>query len=77
MEIILPPELEAYVEGRVRGGLFASSDEFISEAIRRKMEQDTWTEEKLVEAERTELSSLTKEDLESARNLIKRAVRTS
>lgn len=71
MEITLPSDLEAYVEGRVRGGAFASADEFIREAVRRKMEDDAWMEQKVIEAEQTDLSPLTPEDLQSVRRLIR------
>jgi Arc/MetJ-type ribon-helix-helix transcriptional regulator len=70
MEITLPPDLEAYVDQRVRGGAFVSVTEFIQEAVRRKMENDSWMEQKVLEAERSELSPLTREDLQSVRRLI-------
>ena len=71
MEITLPPELEAYVQQRVRGGAFVSATEFIQEAVRRKMENDSWMEQKVLEAEQSELSPLTRGDLESVRSLIR------
>ena len=71
MEIILPPDLEAYVDERVRGGAFVSATEFIQEAVRRKMENDSWMEQKVLEAEQSELSSLTREDLLSVRSSIR------
>jgi len=79
MEITLPPDLEAYVHERVRGGAFVSATEFIQEAIRRKMENDSWMEQKVLEAEQSELSPLTRGDLQSVRSLIRqpRATRTS
>jgi Arc/MetJ-type ribon-helix-helix transcriptional regulator len=79
MEITLPPDLAAYVDQRVRGGAFASAKELIEEAVRRKMEGDSWMEQKVMEAEQTELSPLTREDLQSVRGLIRqpRATRTS
>jgi Arc/MetJ-type ribon-helix-helix transcriptional regulator len=79
MEITLPAELAAYVDKRVREGASVSATEFIQEAIRRKMESDAWMEEKMIEAEQSELSALTGEDLDSVRRLIRqpRATRTS
>jgi len=79
MDITLPPELEAYVRERVRGGAFASAAEVIGEAVRRKMEDDQWLEQKVLEAEETALSPLTREDLQSVRRLIRepRALRPS
>ena len=79
MDIVLPPDLEAYVQERVRSGAFASSKELIQEALRRKMEEDSWLEQKVLEAEEFELSPLTREDLQSVRRLIRqpRAVRAS
>lgn len=69
----MPPELEAYAEERVHAGTFASASELITEAVRRKMESDAWLEQEVLEAEQTELSLLTREDLESVRSLIRRA----
>ncbi len=78
MEITLPPDLEAYVQDRVRGGAFASAGEFIMEAVRSKMENDAWLEQKVVEGEQSGLSPLTREELQSVRGLIRqpRAPRT-
>jgi Arc/MetJ-type ribon-helix-helix transcriptional regulator len=79
MEITLPPDLEAYVDQRVRGGAFVSATELIEEAVRRKMEEDSWMEQKVLEAEQSELSPLTREDLQSVRRLLRqpRATRAS
>jgi Arc/MetJ-type ribon-helix-helix transcriptional regulator len=79
MEITLSPDLEAYVDQRVRGGAFVSAAEFVQEAVRRKMENDSWMEQKVLEAEASELSPLTPEDLQSVRRLIPqpRATRAS
>jgi len=71
MEITLPPDLEAYVDQRVRGGAFGSATEFIQEAVRRKMENDSWMEQKVLEAEQGELSPLTREDLQAVRRSIR------
>jgi Arc/MetJ-type ribon-helix-helix transcriptional regulator len=71
MEITLPPELEAYVDKLVRGGAFASATEFFQEAVRRKMENDSWMEQKVLEAEQSDLSPLTSDDLRSVRQLIR------
>ena len=70
MEITLPAELEAYVDQCVREGVCVSAAEFIQDAIRRKMEGDAWMEGKVLEAEQSALSPLTREDLESVRRLI-------
>jgi putative addiction module CopG family antidote len=79
MEIMLPPDLESYVDRSVRRGAFSSASEFIQEAVRRKMEEDAWMEEKVLEAEESELSPLTRDDLNSVRDLIRqpRATRAS
>ena len=71
MEITLPAEMEAYVEERVRDGAFTSATELIREAVRRKMEEDAWMEEKVLEAEQTPLTALTSEDLDCVRRLIR------
>lgn len=54
MDITLPPDLEAYVEQRVRRGAFNSASELIQEAVRSKMEADTWMEQKVIEAEHSD-----------------------
>jgi Arc/MetJ-type ribon-helix-helix transcriptional regulator len=79
MEITLPPDLEAYVAQRVRGGAFVSAAELIQEAVRRKMENDSWMEQKVLESEQTGLSPLTRQDLQSVRRSIRqpRATRAS
>jgi putative addiction module CopG family antidote len=79
MDITLPSDLESYVEQRVHGGAFASASELILEAVRRKMEDDAWMEQKVLEAEQTKISPLTREDLHSVRRLIRqpRATPTS
>ena len=71
MDISLPPEVEAYVQQRVRSGAAPSSAAFIEDALRRKMEMDAWMEQKVLEAEATELSPLTQDDLDSVRRLIR------
>lgn len=65
MDITLPPDLESYVDQSVRRGAFTSANELIQEAVRRKMEEDAWMEQKVVKAEEGELTPLTREDLES------------
>ncbi len=77
MNITLPPKLEAYVAKQVSAGAFASSNEFIEEAVRRKMEMDAWMEKKVLEPEETELSPLTQEDLDSVRRLIRQPCESS
>ena len=71
MNITLPPELAHYIEERVRLGGFSSSAEFVEDAIRQKMETDAWMEQKVLEAEQTELSPLTQQDLDSVRQMIR------
>jgi Arc/MetJ-type ribon-helix-helix transcriptional regulator len=71
MNITLPPKLEAYVAKQVSSGAFTSSNEFMEEAVRRKMELDAWMERQVLEAEETEISPLTQEDLDSVRRLIR------
>lgn len=69
MDITLAPELEVYVRQRVSGGAFLSASELIQDAVRRRMEEDAWMEQKVLEAEQTELSVLTPDDLQSIRLL--------
>ena len=68
MEIMLPPDLESYVDRSVRRGAFSSASELIQGAVRRKMEEDAWMEEKVLEAEESRISPLTREDLKSGAN---------
>jgi Arc/MetJ-type ribon-helix-helix transcriptional regulator len=79
MDITLPSDLVAYIDQSVRRGAFTSANELIQEAVRRKMEEDAWFEQKVIEAEQTEISPLTREDLQSVRGLINQpgAARTS
>jgi putative addiction module CopG family antidote len=70
MEITLATDLEDYVKRRVREGVFGSPSEVIAEALRRKREEDEELEQLVIEADRTELSPLTQEDLQSVRDLI-------
>jgi putative addiction module CopG family antidote len=79
MDITLPPDLESYVDQSVRRGAFTSANELIQEALRRKMEEDAWMEQKVLEAEESDLTPLTREDLKSVRDLIRqpRATRGS
>ncbi len=68
MDITLPPDLESYVDQSVRRGAFTSANELIQEALRRKMEEDAWMEQKVLEAEESDLTPLTREDLKSVRD---------
>lgn len=79
MDITLPSDLKNYVDRSVSRGAFTSANELIQEALRRKMEEDAWMEQKVLEAEKTELTPLTRDDLESVRRLIRqpRATRDS
>ena len=73
MNISLPPELEAYIEQSVRNGVFASASEFFEAAARRQMQEETWFEQKVLEGLEGSVSPLTREDLESVRDIARKA----
>jgi putative addiction module CopG family antidote len=73
MNVTLPPELEAYIEQSVRSGAFASPSEFVEAAARRQMQEESWFEEKVLEGLKGPVTPLTKADLESVRDIARRA----
>ena len=73
MNITLPAELESYIEESVRGGAFASASEFVAAAARRQMQEETWFEQKVLEGLEGPVTPLTREDLDSVRNLARQA----
>jgi putative addiction module CopG family antidote len=73
MNVILPPELEAYIEESVRSGAFASASEFVEAAARRQMQEETWFEQKVMEGLQGPITPLTPEELESVRDIVRKA----
>ena len=73
MNVTLPPELEAYIEQSVRSGAFASASEFVEAAARRQMLEEEWFEQKVLEGLQGAITPLTREDLESVRDIVRKA----
>lgn len=74
MNVTLPPELERYVESKVKCGLYQSESEVIREGLRLMWERDqTRIEGLLLESENSEESPLTQEDWKELRNRVKSA----
>ena len=73
MNITLPAELESYIEQSVQSGAFASPSEFVEAAARRQMQEEAWFEPKVLEGLEGPVSPLTREDLDSVRNIVKQA----
>ena len=73
MNVTLPPELEAYIEQSVRNGTFASASEFVEAAAWRQMQEEEWFEQKVLDGLQGPVTPLTREDLESVRDLARKA----
>lgn len=73
MNVILPSELEAYIEQSVRSGAFASVSEFVEAAARRQMQEEQWFEEKVMEGLQGPIAPLTRQDLDSVRGIVRKA----
>lgn len=73
MNITLPTELESYIEEGVRSGAFASASEFVAAAARRQMQEEAWFEQRVLEGLAGPVTPLTREDLDSVRNLVSQA----
>jgi Arc/MetJ-type ribon-helix-helix transcriptional regulator len=71
MKVELTPETEAYIEERVRSGAFASASEFVEKATRRQMQEETWFEQKVIKGLQGQITPLTREDLQSVRNIVR------
>lgn len=73
MKIELTPETEAYIEGSVRAGTFASASEFVEAAARRQMQEEAWFEQKVLEGLAGPITPLTAGDLKSVRDIARKA----
>jgi Arc/MetJ-type ribon-helix-helix transcriptional regulator len=73
MELELTPETKAYIEQSVREGAFSSASEFVEAAARRQMQEEAWFENKVLEGLAGPITPLTREDLDSVRDIVKRA----
>ena len=73
MNITLPTELESYIAESVRSGAFASASEFVEAAARRQMQEEAWFEQKVMEGLEGPVTPLTREGMDSVRNLVRQA----
>jgi Arc/MetJ-type ribon-helix-helix transcriptional regulator len=73
MKVELSPETEAYIDGSVRAGAFASASEFVEAAARRQMQEEAWFEQKVLEGLAGTVTPLTPDDLESVRDIPRKA----
>ena len=73
MKIELTPETQSYIERSVRSGAFASASEFMEAAARRQMQEEAWFEKKVLEGLEGPVTPLTQEDLNSVRDIVRKA----
>ena len=73
MNITLPADLENYIEQSVRNGVFVSASEFFEAAARRQMQEEAWFEQKVLEGLQGPVTPLTREDLDSVRDIVRKA----
>jgi len=73
MNITLPAELESYIAQSVQSGAFASASEFVEAATKRQMQEESWFEQKVLEGLQGPVTPLTREDLDSVRNIVNQA----
>ncbi len=73
MNVTLPAEWEKHIDQSVQEGAFASVSEFVEAAARRQMQEAAHFERRVLEGLQGSVTPLTREDLESVRNLIKPA----
>lgn len=73
MNIDLSPETESFIEKSVRSGAFASVSEFVEAAARRQMQEVAWFQEKVLEGLEGPITPLTQADLDSVRDIVRKA----
>ena len=73
MKVELTPETEAYIEASVRSGAFATASEFVEASARRQMQEEAWFEQKVLKGLEGPVTPLTEEDLESVREIARKA----
>lgn len=73
MKIELKPETEAYIEASLSYGTFANASEFVEAAVQRQKQEEVWFEQKVLEGMKGQVTPLTKEDLDSVRDLVRKA----
>jgi Arc/MetJ-type ribon-helix-helix transcriptional regulator len=73
MNIKLPADVEGYIEKRVSSGAFASESEFVEAAVLRQVQEEQWMEERVLEGLAGPVAPLTKDDLVTVRELVRKA----
>lgn len=73
MKVELSSETEAYIKATVHSGAFSSASEFVEAAARRQMQETAWFEEKVLAGLKGPVSPLTKKDLASVRDIVRKA----
>ena len=77
LELEVTPETEAYIEQSVREGAFSSASEFVEAAARRQMQEEARFENKVLEGLAGPITPLTQQDLNSVRDLVRKARATN
>jgi Arc/MetJ-type ribon-helix-helix transcriptional regulator len=72
MSISLTPELEAYVQQRATADGFSSPEEFVREALRQMMAEESRHETAVLDGLRGERAPLTRDELDEVRKLATR-----
>ena len=73
MTITLPPRMDEVVARRARAAGFSTPDEFVSDSMERILAEDAQHEVAVLEGLRSEISPLTREDLDSVRSIARQA----
>ena len=73
MKVTLPAEVEAYIGDRVRSGAFANENEFVEAAVLRQIQEERWLEKQVVEGLDGPVTPLTRDDLASVREIVRKA----
>lgn len=73
MTITLPPRMDEVVARRARAAGFSTPDEFVSDSMERILAEDARHEAAVLEGLHSEVSPLTREDLDSVRGIARQA----
>lgn len=73
MTITLPPRMDELVARRARAAGFSTPDEFVSDSMERILAEDARHEAAVLEGLHSEVSPLTREDLDSVRGIARQA----
>ena len=73
MTITLPPRMDEVVSRRARAAGFSTPDEFVSDSMERILAEEARHEAAVLGGVRSEVSPLTREDLDSVRSIARQA----